>query len=496
MKYIMALDQGTTSSRAVLFDHDGRPVHSAAFEFTQHFPQPGWVEHDPLEIWETQKRAAQTVLAGAKVNPEQVAALGITNQRETTVLWEKDTGRPVFRAIVWQCRRTAPLCRQLQDEGLGPLVREKTGLVIDAYFSATKIAWLLRNIPGLAQRAAQGEILFGTVDAWLIYCLTGGRVHATDVSNASRTMLFNIHKRAWDDNLLRELDVPRAMLPQVFPSVHPFGRTSPEIFDGVEIPITGVAGDQQAALFGQTCFEPGQAKATYGTGAFLLMNTGPRAMTSTSGLITSLAWGLGDEVTYCLEGSIFIAGAAIQWLRDQLRIIDDSGQTAALAESLADNEGVYFVPALAGLGAPYWDMDARGTIVGLTRGSGREHLVRAALEAIAYQTRDVIDCMAADAGLRLTELMIDGGAAANDFLAQFQADILNATVLRPEVLETTALGAAFLAGLGVGFWTGLDEIKTNWRLSRTFDPKMDEPRRQALYADWRRAVERARAWAS
>ncbi|MBU0513194.1 MAG: glycerol kinase, partial [Proteobacteria bacterium] len=394
------------------------------------------------------------------------------------------------------CRRTAPLCRQLKDDGLESTVRAKTGLVIDAYFSATKIAWLLQNVPGLAERAAQDEILFGTVDSWLVFCLTNGRVHATDVSNAGRTMLFNIHEQQWDDDLLRRLEVPRRMLPEVHFSSHFFGRTSPEIFDGVEIPITGVAGDQQAALFGQTCFKPGQAKGTYGTGAFLLMNTGPRAMTSRNGLITSIAWGLGDEVTYCLEGSIFIAGAAIQWLRDQVMIVDDVAQTEALAERLADNEGVYFVPALAGLGAPYWDMDARGTIVGLTRGSGREHLVRAALEAIAYQTRDVIDAMTADAGLPLGELMIDGGAAANDFLAQFQADILDATVLRPEVLETTALGAAFLAGLGVGFWTGLEEIKATWRLSRAFEPRMDEPQRQSLYSNWQRAVERSRAWTS
>jgi glycerol kinase len=492
----MALDQGTTSSRAVLFDHQGRPAHAAAFEFTQHFPRPGWVEHDPMEIWDSQLRAARTVLDRAGVSPDQVAALGITNQRETTVLWEKSTGRPIHNAIVWQCRRTAPLCQQLKDDGLETAVTEKTGLVIDAYFSATKIAWLLREIPGLAERAARGEVLFGTVDAWLIYCLTGGRVHATDLSNASRTMLFNIHDLDWDQDLLDRLEVPRSILPRVWPSVHPFGRTSPDIFDGHEIPITGVAGDQQAALFGQTCFEPGQAKATYGTGAFLLMNTGPRAMTSQNGLITSIAWGQGDEVTYCLEGSIFIAGAAIQWLRDQVMIVEDASATEAMAAGLPDNEGVYFVPALAGLGAPYWDMDARGIIVGLTRGTGREHLVRAALEAIAYQTRDVIDCMSVDAGLRLGELMIDGGAAANDFLAQFQADILDTRVLRPEVLETTALGAAFLAGLGAGFWTGLDEVKATWRLSRTFEPGMDETRREALYTDWQRAVDRARGWVS
>ena len=493
-KYILALDQGTTSSRAVLFGHDGQTAHSVSFEYTQHFPRPGWVEHDPDEIWETQKLAARTVLQQAGVSPGQVAAVGIANQRETTILWDKATGRPVCNAVAWQCRRTAPLCQRLKAEGLEAEVREKTGLVIDAYFSATKIAWLLKNVPGLAGRAARGEILFGTVDSWLIYRLTGGKVHATDVSNASRTMLFNIHSRQWDEDLLRHLDVPVQMLPEVHPSCHHFGVTAEEIFDGARVPITGVAGDQQAALFGQTCFQPGQAKSTYGTGAFLLMNTGSQAINSGNGLITSIAWGLGDEVTYCLEGSIFVAGAAIQWLRDQLMIIEKASQTEAMAQQLPDNGGVYFVPALAGLGAPYWDMEARGMIIGLTLGSNKENLARAALESIAFQTRDVFDCMAVDAGLRLEDVMIDGGAAANDFLAQFQADILNASVLRPEVLETTALGAAYLAGLGVGYWQGLGEIKANWRLSRAFEPQMDEPQRQELYSNWRRAVERSRAW--
>ncbi|KIQ54317.1 glycerol kinase GlpK, partial [Meiothermus taiwanensis] len=444
MPYILALDQGTTSSRAIVFDLEGRPQAMAQQEFMQHFPQPGWVEHDPLEIWQTQLRVAQEAIQRAGIQPGEIVALGITNQRETTVLWERATGRPVHRAIVWQDRRTAPICDELRKEGYEALFRQKSGLVLDAYFSGTKVKWLLQNVPGLRERARKGELCFGTIDSWLIYNLTGGRVHATDVSNASRTLLFNLHTLRWDEELLGILGLPEALLPEVRPSAGLFGETLPELF-GAPIPIAGVAGDQQAALFGQACFSPGMAKNTYGTGCFLLMHTGQERVASQNGLLTTLAWQLeGQPPEYALEGSVFVAGAVVQWLRDGLGIIQSSSEVEDLARQVERTDGVYLVPAFVGLGAPYWDAYARGTIVGLTRGSSKAHLARAALEAIAYQSRDVLEAMKADAGLKLSELRVDGGATVNDLLMQFQADILGTPVVRPQVTETTALGAAYL----------------------------------------------------
>ena len=494
--YILALDQGTTSSRAILFDHAGRIVGTAQQEFPQIYPQPGWVEHDPEAIWQSQLETARQVLAQSGVPADRVAAIGITNQRETTVVWDRETGEPLHNAIVWQCRRTAPLCDRLRAGGWSAPVRAKTGLVVDAYFSGTKVAWLLDHVPGLRQKAERGQALFGTVDSFLIWRLSGGRLHVTDVSNASRTMLFNIHDRDWDDDILAELGIPRAMLPQVRPSSQVYGSCDADLL-GAAIPIAGAAGDQQAALFGQTCYTPGQAKNTYGTGCFLLLNTGPRAVPSERGLLTTIAWQLGaaGEVIYALEGSVFIAGAAIQWLRDGLGIIAHAAETEELARQVEDTGGVYFVPAFVGLGAPYWDAYARGTIVGLTRGTDRRHLVRAALEALCYQSRDVLTAMTADAGLRLAALRADGGAAVNNLLMQLQADILGVPVQRPAVIETTALGAAYLAGLAVGYWSGLDEIAAQWRVDAEFTPALPAAERDALYAGWQRAVERARDWA-
>ncbi|MFY9429023.1 MAG: glycerol kinase GlpK [bacterium] len=493
-KYVMALDQGTTSSRTIIFDQAGSVISVAQKEFTQIYPKPGWVEHDPMEIWSTQIGTAKEALEKANIKPEQIAAIGITNQRETTVVWDKNTGEPVYNAIVWQCRRTAPMCDDLKNRGLTEPIKQKTGLIIDAYFSGTKIAWILENVPGVRERAEKGELLFGNIDTWLIWKLSGGKTHTTDYSNASRTMIFNIHDLDWDDDILKELNIPRAMLPKALPSSYVYGHTDPEVF-GAEVPIAGDAGDQQAALFGQACFEPGMAKNTYGTGCFMLMNTGDKAVPSESGLLTTIAYGINDEVKYALEGSIFITGAAIQWLRDELRIIDNAAQSEEYARKVEDTAGVYLVPAFVGLGAPYWDMYARGTIVGLTRGAKREHLVRATLESIAYQTRDVLDAMVKDSGVELKALKVDGGAVANNFLMEFQADILGVPCLLPVVAETTALGAAYLAGLAVGYWSDLDEIAANWQVDKEFVPQMAAEEREKLYRGWKRAVERSRAWA-
>jgi glycerol kinase len=495
-RYVLALDQGTTSSRAILFDHQGRIVSTAQEEFPQIYPQPGWVEHNPEEIWSSQLATARQALDRAGVEAAHLAAIGITNQRETTIVWDRETGEPLHHAIVWQCRRTASMCDQLRDAGWAPPIRDKTGLVIDAYFSGTKLAWLLDEVPGLREKAQQGRALFGTVDSFLMWRLSGGRLHISDVSNAARTMLFNIHTLDWDDEILAELRIPRVMLPEVRPSSQLYGKTTAELL-GAEVHLAGAAGDQQAALFGQACYTPGQAKNTYGTGCFLLLNTGDEAVASDRGLLTTIAWQLGEDgpVTYALEGSVFVAGAAIQWLRDGLGIIGHAAESEALAGKVPDTGGVYFVPAFVGLGAPYWDAYARGTLIGMTRGTDRRHLARAALEAICYQSRDLLEAMVADSGIRLEALRADGGAAANDLLMQLQADILGVSVQRPAVTETTALGAAYLAGLAVGYWSGVDEISGQWRIDAEFGPGMGEEQRERLYAGWRRAVDRARGWA-
>ena len=493
-KYILALDQGTTSSRAIIFDHEGHAVTSVNQEFRQIYPQPAWVEHDPEDIWSSQIAVAQKVLQQQGLSAANIAAIGITNQRETAVVWDRTTGKAVMNAIVWQDRRTASFCDQLKAEGWEPRIREKTGLVIDAYFSGTKVKWMLDNVPGLRERAASGDILFGNVDTYLIWRLTGGKVHVTDYSNASRTMLFNIHSLDWDEDVLQRFGIPRAMLPRPAQSSEVYGQAETNLF-GAPIPIAGDAGDQQAATFGQACFTPGMAKNTYGTGSFLLMNTGEKAEVSKSGLLTTIGWGIGGKVTYCFEGSIFITGAAVQWLRDSMKIISQAGETEQLAASIQDNGGVYLVPAFVGLGAPYWDQYARGTVVGLTRGSGRAELARAALEASAYQTRDVATAMEADSGITLKELRVDGGMVANNWLMQFQADILGVPVQRPQVAETTALGAAYLAGLAVGYWDSFDDVTRNWAMDRAFNPSMPEAQRTKLYRGWQRAVARARDWA-
>jgi glycerol kinase len=494
-EYVLALDQGTTSSRAILFDRQGQPVASAGHPIRQIYPQSGWVEHDPQEIWQSQLTSAREALAAAGARASQVAAIGITNQRETTILWDRQTGEPLTNAIVWQCRRTAPLCQALKARGLEPSFRQKTGLVIDPYFSGTKVAWMLDNIPDARARAERGQILFGTVDCWLLYKLTGGRVHATDYSNASRTLMFNISRLAWDEDILRELAVPSSLLPAVLPSCGVFGEAEPSLL-GAALPIGGIAGDQQAALFGQACFQVGMGKNTYGTGCFVLMNVGHDSLPLGSSLITTIAWGLGQGVEYALEGSIFIGGAAVQWLRDGLGLIATAAESEAVAASVPSSEGVYVVPAFVGLGAPYWDPLARGAIVGITRGTTRAHLVRATLEAIAFQTRDVIETMESECSVTLPDLRVDGGAAANDLLMQIQADILGREVVRPAVTETTALGAAYLAGLAVGFWKGQDELASNWRVDRRFEPRMAAGQREELYKGWKRAVERAKGWAS
>ncbi len=494
MSYVMALDQGTTSSRAILFGREGEIVAVDQYEFTQHFPEPGWVEHDPMEIWDSQLRAARGVLEKAGATAADVAAIGITNQRETTVVWDRATGEPIYRAIVWQSRQTAPICDELRARGLEDEVRDRTGLVIDAYFSGTKARFILDRVDGARERAARGELCFGTIDTWLVYQLTKGRVHATEYSNASRTLLYNVHEREWDERLLAELDVPREMLPEVRDSSGVLGEADAEWL-GAPVPIAGMAGDQQAALFGQACFTPGRAKNTYGTGCFLLMNTGENAHRSKTGLLTTLAWGIDGRVEYALEGSIFVAGSAVQWLRDGIGLVADAAETQAAAESVPDTGGVYLVPAFTGLGAPYWDERARGALLGLTRGTTREHLIRATLEAIAYQTRDVVECVGTDSGLALDVLRVDGGACQNDFLMQFQADILGTAVSRPEVLEVTALGAAALAGLGVGYWSDRAALEAATGGGRVFEPAMGVDQREALYAGWKRAVERSRDWA-
>ena len=492
--YILAIDQGTTGSTALLFNKEGRVISSAYREVHQIYPRPGWVEHDPQELLGTSVAVARETLQKAKVDASQVRSVGITNQRETTVVWDRNTGEPVSNAIVWQCRRTDSLCEELKQKGLSQSVSEKTGLVIDAYFSATKLRWILDHIPQGQRRAEQGELLFGTVDSWLVWNLTGGAVHITDYSNACRTMLFNIHTLQWDQELLSALNIPEAVLPRVMPSSQVYGETAAGLLGDSRVPLSAVAGDQQAALFGQACYEPGMAKNTYGTGSFVLLNTGSRPVPSQRGLVTTIAWGLEDGVTYAMEGSIFITGAAVQWLRDGLGLIADAAESETLARSVPDSGGVYFVPAFVGLGAPYWDMYARGTIVGLTRGTTREHLARATLEAIAYQTRDVIEVMGAEAGLQVQTLRVDGGGTANSFLMQFQADILGVPIQKAAVPETTALGAAYLAGLAVGLWQDTAEIARGWRAAETYEPGMSTDQRETLYAGWKRAVERARNW--
>ena len=492
-KYILALDQGTTSSRAIVFDNDGIIVSVAQKEFTQIYPKAGWVEHDPMEIWGTQSGVAREALDKAGITADQIAAIGITNQRETTVVWDKTTGKPVYNAIVWQCRRTAPICDELKGKGLAESIRQKTGLVVDAYFSGTKVKWILDNVEGAREKAEKGDLIFGNIDTWLIWNLTGGKNHVTDYSNASRTMLFNINTLAWDEDILKELNIPASMLPEAKPSSCVYGYTIKELF-GAEIPIAGAAGDQQAALFGQACFNPGMAKNTYGTGCFMLMNTGEKLVGSNNGLLTTIAWGLDGKVEYALEGSIFVAGAAVQWLRDELKIIDNAAASEAMAAAVPDTNGVYVVPAFVGLGAPYWDMYARGAVLGLTRGANKNHLVRATLESITYQTRDVLEAMQEDSGIELKSLKVDGGAVANNFLMQFQSDILGVPVDRPVVTETTALGAAYLAGLAVGYWSDKEEIAKKWNVDKTFQPEMEEESRNKKYAGWKKAVERALKW--
>ena len=491
MKYIVALDQGTTSSRAIVFDHEQRIVAVGQKEFQQFYPQPGWVEHDPMEIWATQYGVLQEALAKADITMADVAAIGIANQRETTIVWEKETGRPIYNALVWQCRRTAALCDELKTEGWSDYIRETTGLVIDAYFSATKISWILDHVPGARERAQKGELLFGTVDSWLVWKLTGGAVHVTDYTNASRTMLYNIRELKWDDKLLERLQIPKCMLPEVCNSSEIYGYVQSE---GVQVPIAGIAGDQQAALFGQACFAKGAAKNTYGTGCFLLMNVGREFISSKNGLITTVAATMNGEVEYAREGSIFVGGAVIQWLRDELRILETAAESETYAASLEDNGGVYLVPAFVGLGAPYWDMYARGSIFGLTRGAGRSHIVRAALEAIAYQTNDVLQAMAEDAGQAVTELKVDGGACRNDFLMQFQADIINCVVKRPAITETTALGVAYLAGLAVNYWSSKEEIAQRWHAQQQFAPQMEQTVRDENCRGWQKAVSKAMHW--
>ncbi len=493
-KYIMALDQGTTSSRCILFDKSGKICSMSQKEFTQIYPRPGWVEHNPKEIWSSQLAVAAECMAMAGVSAQQIAAIGITNQRETTILWDRDTGEPVYNAIVWQCRRTSDMIEALKRDGFDRPIREKTGLIPDAYFSASKIAWILRNVPGAREKAEAGNLLFGTVDTWLIWNLTRGAVHATDYTNASRTMLFDIHRLSWDEEIMERFGIPSRILPRVYPSGHVFGSTAPSVLGG-EIPIAGAAGDQQSALFGQCCFEQGEVKNTYGTGCFLLMNTGREVIASKSGLLTTIAAGITEEPEYALEGSVFVAGAGVQWLRDSMRMLRNAGQSEKYCEAVEDTAGVYLVPAFAGMGAPYWNQYARGTVVGLTRGCTKEHFIRAVLESIAYQTADVLRAMEQDSGISLKSLKVDGGASANDFLMQFQADIVNTQVHRPECIETTALGAAYLAGLAVGYWKDREEIRANWKIGKAFSPAMEEEKRRQLIKGWKRAVKCALAWA-
>ena len=493
-KYVMALDAGTTSNRCILFDHEGNICSVAQKEFTQYFPKPGWVEHEADEIWSTQLGVAVEAMSKIGVSAEEIAAIGITNQRETVVVWDKHTGQPIHRAIVWQCRRTAEYCDSLKERGMVDFFRQKTGLVIDAYFSATKIRWMLENVPGARERAEAGDLLFGTIETWLIWKMTKGAVHVTDYSNASRTMLFNINTLDWDDEILEELQIPRCMLPKVVPSSEVYGMTDPSFLGG-PIPIAGAAGDQQAALFGQACFARGEVKNTYGTGGFLLMNTGNKPVFSENGLLTTIAWGINGEVTYALEGSIFVAGAAIQWLRDEMHLIDSAPDTEWIASRVPDTNGCYVVPAFTGLGAPYWDQYARGCIVGITRGVNKYHVVRATLESLAYQTHDVIKAMETDAGIHLAGLKVDGGASANNFLMQYMADVLQDTVQRPKCIETTAMGAAFLAGLAVGYWEDMYDIRSIWKIGRAFECAMDEDECAKRLKGWKKAVRYSFDWA-
>ena len=493
-KYILSFDAGTTSSRAIIFNKKGQIINVAQKEFQQIYPKAGWVEHDPMEIWASQSGVAREVLEMSAIRPDQIVGIGITNQRETTLVWDKNTGKPVYNAIVWQCRRTASYCERLKEKGWIDKIRDKTGLVLDAYFSATKIAWILDNVEGAREKAERGDLLFGTVDTWLVWNLTRGKVHVTDYSNASRTMLFNIEDLKWDDEILEVLNIPKSMMPEVKDSSCIYGYTDEHTYGGARIPIAGIAGDQQAALFGQNCFKPGMVKNTYGTGCFVLMNTGQEMIRSKNGLLTTIAWGIDGRVSYALEGSVFIAGAAIQWLRDELRLVYDSPQSEYYANKIEDTDGVVVVPAFTGLGAPYWDMYARGGIFGLTRGTKREHLVRATLESLAYQSKDVIEAMQEDAKIPLAYLRVDGGASANNFLMQFQADMLNTEVHRPRTLETTSLGAAYLAGLAVGYWKDLDEISEDFSIDRTFKPQMSQEKRDKNYKYWKKAIERAMDW--
>lgn len=493
-KYILSFDAGTTSSRAIIFNKKGQIINVAQKEFQQIYPKAGWVEHDPMEIWASQSGVAREVLEKSAIRPDQIVGIGITNQRETTIVWDKNTGKPIYNAIVWQCRRTASYCERLKEKGWIDKIRDKTGLVVDAYFSATKIAWILDNVEGAMEKAERGDLLFGTVDTWLVWNLTRGKVHVTDYSNASRTMLFNIKDLKWDDEILDVLNIPKAMMPEVKDSSCIYGYTDEHTYGGARIPIAGIAGDQQAALFGQNCFKPGMVKNTYGTGCFVLMNTGQEMIRSKNGLLTTIAWGIDDKVSYALEGSVFIAGAAIQWLRDELRLVYDSPQSEYYANKIEDTDGVVVVPAFTGLGAPYWDMYARGGIFGLTRGTKREHLVRATLESLAYQSKDVIEAMQEDAKIPLAHLRVDGGASANNFLMQFQADMLDTEVHRPRTLETTSLGAAYLAGLAVGYWKDLDEISEDFSIDRTFKPQMSQEKRNKNYKYWKKAIERSMGW--
>ncbi len=493
-KYILSLDQGTTSSRAILFNEKGEIVHSSQKEFTQHFPKPGWVEHNANEIWGSILAVIAGVLSESSVKPEQIAGIGITNQRETAVVWDKETGTPVYNAIVWQSRQTSGICDELKEKGLNDLFRDKTGLLIDAYFSGTKVKWILDNVEGARQKADEGKLLFGTIDTWLIWKLSGGKAHVTDYSNASRTLMYNIHELKWDEELLEILTVPKSMLPEVRPSSEEYARTIEYHFFGQSIPIAGAAGDQQAALFGQACFKEGMAKNTYGTGCFMLMNTGTKAVSSEHGLLTTLAWGLNGKVEYALEGSIFVAGSAIQWLRDGLRMLHDAKDSEDYAKRVESTDGVYVVPAFVGLGTPYWDSEVRGAVFGLTRGTSKEHFIRATLESLAYQTKDVLDAMEADSGIELQTLRVDGGAVKNDFLMQFQGDLLRVPVERPTINETTALGAAYLAGLAVGYWKNQEEISRQWAVDKTFEPSMEEQESEKLYEGWKKAVHAAMAF--
>jgi len=493
-EYIIALDQGTTNSRAVIFDRQGKIVSMAAKEFRQIYPRPGWVEHDPVEIWDSQMEATRQALDSVNLSPQEIVAIGVTNQRETTLIWDRESGRPVYNAIVWQCRRTAPSCSEIKKTKFAKKIRRKTGLVIDAYFSATKVQWILDHLKTIRRAAEKGKLAFGTVDSWLAYNLTGKKLHITDYSNASRTMLYNIHDLSWDGEILEYFHIPEQILPSVKASSEIYGSTSPRAFLGLEIPVAGIVGDQQGALFGQTCFRKGLSKNTYGTGCFLLMNIGGKPVTSRKNLLTTIAWGIGRKIEYALEGSVFIGGAVVQWLRDELRMIQQASESERLASSIQSNDGVYFVPAFVGLGAPYWDMYARGTILGITRGTTPAHIARAALESIAYQTRDVLECMEEDSGMGLKELRVDGGAAVNEFLMQFQADILGVPVVIQETTETTALGAAYLAGLAVGFWKDQQQIAANYTVKRKFIPRMNSKQRESLYRKWKMAVERAKGW--